>query len=351
MSDLPDRPLALAEDLLKALHQSPLPFALVDVHAMTVIDMNAPARDVLAWDSREPKEMAVTELVPPDQVPVVLELMHLLEDGSLDTYEARRKILRLDGEVLDCHTWVHSARDIMRFAAVVIFAPDHHNNLAPSDFDLATASFRPIAVGSLDLELRVTRISADTQDLIGRRADSLTGMSFVELVHPDDVASFLMAVGRALSHGSGVGLRLRVSDGTGAWARVRVLITPLRGGSSAHLGIVMSAAHATDDEAERAADLEQRLWRIALEVQAAGVMDAMHTLPEHPQLPPAQDLSSRQWEVLARLQRGERVPGIAREMFLSQSTVRNHLAAIFRKTGVHSQADLLAMLRENRQSV
>jgi DNA-binding NarL/FixJ family response regulator len=51
------------------------------------------------------------------------------------------------------------------------------------------------------------------------------------------------------------------------------------------------------------------------------------------------------------LQRGERVPGIAREMYVSQSTVRNHLAAIFRKTGVNSQADLLALLRENRHSV
>jgi DNA-binding CsgD family transcriptional regulator/PAS domain-containing protein len=351
MSGAPQRPLALAEDLLKALHQSPLPFALVDTRAMTVIDANFPAREVLGWIERDPKDAFVSEFVSPDQVPVVHELMRLLADGSLETYEARRKFLRIDGEVLECHTWVHSARDVVQYAAITIFAPDHPGAVTPPDFDVAATAANPIVVGSLDLELRVARISADTQELLGRRADSLTGMSFVELVHPDDVASFLMTVGRALTHGSGVGLRLRVSDATGAWARVRVVITPLRGGTSAHLGIVMSRAAFADDDAERAADLEQRLWRIALEVQSAGVMDAMHAIPEHPQLPPAQELSSRQWEVLARLQRGERVPGIAREMFLSQSTVRNHLAAIFRKTGVHSQAELLALLRENRHSV
>src|SRR5690348_8743479 len=100
MSDVSQRPLALAEDLLKALHQSPLPFALVDCHAMTVIDVNFPAREVLGWIERDPKDALVSEFVSPDQVPVVHELMRLLADGSLETYEARRKFLRMDGEVL-----------------------------------------------------------------------------------------------------------------------------------------------------------------------------------------------------------------------------------------------------------
>jgi DNA-binding CsgD family transcriptional regulator len=43
--------------------------------------------------------------------------------------------------------------------------------------------------------------------------------------------------------------------------------------------------------------------------------------------------------------RGKRVATIARMMFISQSTVRNHLSAIFERFGVHSQAELLALLR------
>ena len=49
-------------------------------------------------------------------------------------------------------------------------------------------------------------------------------------------------------------------------------------------------------------------------------------------------------EVLRRLTRGERVAGIARDLFVSQSTVRNHLSAIYRRLGVHSQSELLARL-------
>jgi len=38
------------------------------------------------------------------------------------------------------------------------------------------------------------------------------------------------------------------------------------------------------------------------------------------------------------------VPTIAAALNVSQNTVRNHLAAIYKKFGVHSQTELLAML-------
>jgi EAL domain-containing protein (putative c-di-GMP-specific phosphodiesterase class I)/DNA-binding NarL/FixJ family response regulator len=56
--------------------------------------------------------------------------------------------------------------------------------------------------------------------------------------------------------------------------------------------------------------------------------------------------SERQLEIIERLIKGERVPTIARGLYLSQSTVRNHLSAVFRKLGVHSQEQLIATLRK-----
>jgi DNA-binding NarL/FixJ family response regulator len=61
-------------------------------------------------------------------------------------------------------------------------------------------------------------------------------------------------------------------------------------------------------------------------------------------LPEGNELSARQSEIVARLIAGERVPQIARSMFLSATTVRNHLSVIYRKFGVHSQSELLATL-------
>jgi DNA-binding NarL/FixJ family response regulator len=55
-------------------------------------------------------------------------------------------------------------------------------------------------------------------------------------------------------------------------------------------------------------------------------------------------LSERQTEILRRVVRGERVPDIALELVVSESTVRNHLSGIYRKFGVHSQAALMLRL-------
>jgi DNA-binding NarL/FixJ family response regulator len=57
-----------------------------------------------------------------------------------------------------------------------------------------------------------------------------------------------------------------------------------------------------------------------------------------------ESLSDRQWDVLGRLLRGQRVATIAAELFISQSTVRTYLSEIFKKLNVHSQAELLAQL-------
>jgi DNA-binding CsgD family transcriptional regulator len=58
------------------------------------------------------------------------------------------------------------------------------------------------------------------------------------------------------------------------------------------------------------------------------------------------DLSQRQRQIAIRLARGDRVGMIAEALYLSRSTVRNHLVAIFRKAGVHNQAELLQVLRD-----
>jgi DNA-binding NarL/FixJ family response regulator len=95
---------------------------------------------------------------------------------------------------------------------------------------------------------------------------------------------------------------------------------------------------------QRATRLEDHLWRIGAEVHASGISGLSANrgvLQSHPVL---EGLSERQSQVLRRLISGERVATIAQALFLSESTVRNHLSAIYRKAGVHSQSELLACL-------
>lgn len=101
-------------------------------------------------------------------------------------------------------------------------------------------------------------------------------------------------------------------------------------------------------KATREVELERHLWRIAAEIDASGILHEASATPglALARIPDAAALTPRQWEVLRRIASGQRVPTIAAELFISQSTVRNHLTAIFDRFGVHSQPELLARLAE-----
>ena len=62
-------------------------------------------------------------------------------------------------------------------------------------------------------------------------------------------------------------------------------------------------------------------------------------------------LSRRQRDIVDRLLRGERIPAIAKAMYISPSTVRNHLSHAFADFGVHSQSELLVVLRSDSDAV
>jgi DNA-binding CsgD family transcriptional regulator len=59
-------------------------------------------------------------------------------------------------------------------------------------------------------------------------------------------------------------------------------------------------------------------------------------------------LTRREEQVLGLILDGRRVSSIARSLYLSEHTVRNHLKAIFRKLGAHSQVELLDRFRPVR---
>jgi DNA-binding NarL/FixJ family response regulator len=111
-----------------------------------------------------------------------------------------------------------------------------------------------------------------------------------------------------------------------------------------------AAVRETRRLAERVAALESHLERMGQEVGGAGLMTIVPALPKPSMVPGLAELSPRQVEVVMRLLRGERVLTIARGMFLSPSTIRNHLSTIYRKVGVASQADLLDLLHSARSS-
>ena len=77
----------------------------------------------------------------------------------------------------------------------------------------------------------------------------------------------------------------------------------------------------------------------------AGAVSAPDAFLGWAPLSAVETLTKREKDVLQLLLDGRRVSSIARALYLSPQTVRNHLKAIFRKLGAHSQAELLDSLR------
>jgi len=102
--------------------------------------------------------------------------------------------------------------------------------------------------------------------------------------------------------------------------------------------------------ADRIRDLELRLARIAAEVRQANLTWTPEGAASVADIPGATELTSREWEVLIGLAQGRRVPRIARDLNLTDGTVRNHLSRVFRKLGVSSQSELLNLVATQHRS-
>jgi DNA-binding CsgD family transcriptional regulator len=92
-------------------------------------------------------------------------------------------------------------------------------------------------------------------------------------------------------------------------------------------------------------DLSAVLGRLGRGAQIAELARGIFRGISERDLPGLNTLTTRELEVLTHLLEGDRPPGIAAKLFLSQSTVRNHLSSIFARLGVNSQQELINLFR------
>jgi PAS domain S-box-containing protein len=280
--------------------------------------------------------------------------LRLAAEGMLDAFQARRRFRRPDKSKVE----VRSCGWAIRWRAgpdlglwVVgdgVTAPDDEAPPPPAEPPEPSMTSGPegrhLAIAALDPSWRVTQVSPVANEMLVWRSSEFIGTSITELAHPEDRVALLVAFARATT-GVTATARLRLRQHDGRWRTVRVTMSVAEGTGVPVFGFVLSQIDHSAPEGARSELLEHHLRRIGAEVQAAGLL-ASHETIDLVDIPATRDLTSRQMEVLLHLLRGERVPAIARQMYLSQSTVRNHLSTIFRKLGVHSQQELINLLRQ-----
>jgi Bacterial regulatory proteins, luxR family/PAS fold len=316
--------LSDAVDLLE------LPITLVDLKDFAIVGASEPARRYLAGATGSVVGRSVTELFVHDDDAEFLGPLRAMQHRDIDFFRAHRVPGNQDSTLAPVTTWVRSIEVGDERLALVEITP------ATETQGSRIASFlgrepHAMVLGITDDSWVIASISSDIAELLDVAPDGFAGRNLLDLVHHDDVEK-LRGADRFVNARSSVATAVRLRDGRGEWRRLCCVLTALATAIGRCFILLPDPDLPSVGEGLRVAQLEGHLRRIAAEVEASGVLQNVGTLPDSSRVERIGELSTRQWEVLARLLRGERVATIAREMFISQSTVRNHLSAIFERS-------------------
>jgi DNA-binding CsgD family transcriptional regulator len=331
-----------------AFSAAELPLLLIDLHTLTVSAVNHAALGPLGAGAASIVGHPLLELVDPADRPRAAQALGALRDGVIDFYRARRRLGAPGASSGVATAWVRAVDfDDGRAALAEIAA-----GTGPTEPLVTQLGRDPgvMVVGTTDTSWTVTAVSADVETLLGPEAPVAVGHSLLDAIDPAE-RDRVVAADRWAAGQMSVSLALTIVEPSGQPRPVCCILSGLEEGAGRCFLLMEPPAAAGDRAATRAAQLEQHMWRIAAEVEASGILQRVGAMPDPATMPELRALTTRQWEVLSRLARGERVPTIAREMAVSQSTVRNHLAAIFERFGVHSQAELLARMAGSAKPV
>lgn len=325
--------LAPSQWLCRAVHQSHLAVGLLHLPQRRFADASPRAKELLGLGSVDLRDFDVLALSA-DPGGTALT-WNLIADGVLDAYAGRRR-LRIRGEEVICNV---SVRVVTRGEDC-----DASPSVGPERAATVPAGQSCCAVVTFELQVEAEK-APDAWAGDSAPSAEYTFTSLIDIVHPDDISIILDAFESVTASGARVAVPVRCRSRDGA-PPMQVVLSRVDGDPPCFGYAVLR-----DDDVGFSrfgnSEIERRLQHISEEIQAIAALRSVRHVPDPDRVPGLRDLTPRQWEIVTRLLRGERVPTIARTMYLSQSTVRNHLSGVFRKVGVGSQEELIAVLQRH----
>jgi DNA-binding CsgD family transcriptional regulator len=268
--------------------------------------------------------------------------MPLLAAGRLAGYEALR-VLKLTGQRR--RLWISAVPDTgpTQLAIAVLLKEDATSRafLPWQDDDPSS----PV-IGSTDSQLMVDRVSSEAHASLGRPVEEIVGTSFLSLFTRSDIAEVLLALAQTSKSDEGVTLRVGVVGASLVPMPCQLVLLPLTPAPSCAFALLKENSHGPADDRAVA----ELITRLSTGIRGAMTSQAVASGPVRPDVDLSQ-LSSRELEIVTQLMTGDRVPSIARQLFLSEGTIRNHLSSVFGKLGVGTQQELIELLRQRPQPI
>ncbi|HTT59080.1 MAG TPA: helix-turn-helix transcriptional regulator [Acidimicrobiales bacterium] len=331
----------VAKDVWDVVGGLDLPLMLIELERFTVADVTKSFSSQMGVPASRVLNHPVFELYTDHDQRSARIALQALADGLLDFYSARRRLRLPDHRTLPVLAWARSLQFGESHYALAQYSATRASRNSPLVEFLGYAP-PTIAVGLIDDDGCITAVSKNVVDVVGEVAESLIGRPLLTDTEQRRLRERFDALKGedALT----VSMPIQLSDANFDQHSVRCVVTCLAETTERCFLLLPGPDAGAESKMERVAQLEHRLWRIAGEVQASGIFDSLGAFPDPGRFPQLSSLNTRQWEVLSRLLRGERVPAIAESLFVSPSTVRNNLSEIFRIFKVHSQSELLHLL-------
>jgi len=337
---------ALRESLRALVRHSPAPLYLLRLSDTAIVEASdATVRHV----GRSREELLKLHVLDEVQDPTnARRSFDLLASGAIDSFTRRGHFRRPDGSFQPIEARYTTCFEVAdRIAAIGQIIEQPMADLV-GDLEQDAPECTSF-LGTVDANWRIDRITSGAEELLGRPSEELLGQSAFMLVHPEDVAALLLLAAHAAGQSTGATGRIRLRAAGDTWTTCRISVHELVGGAPGTFAFAVATPGAGEPPATpRAQELEDHLRRIAREIAASGVAAMSTSVPTSIEMPEISTLTTREYEIVVRLAHGERVGMIARALFLSESTVRNHLTAVYRKFGVGSQHELLTRLSSAR---
>lgn len=262
--------------------------------------------------------------------------MALLAAGRITGYETLQ-VLKLTGQRR--RLWISALPDTgpTRVVIAMLLKEDASGRvLVPWKDDDALS---PV-IGSTDARLMIDRVSSEVFESLGYRAQEIIGTSFLALIAQEDIADVLSALAQTSKHKEGVTLRVGAVGADLVPVTCQLVLLPLTPAPSCAFALLTEESDGPADE-RAIADLITRLGR---RIRSAMTSHAVASAPLRSDVDLG-GLGSRDLEIVTRLVAGDRVASIAKRLFLSEGTIRNHLSSVFGKLGVRTQQELIELLR------
>jgi DNA-binding CsgD family transcriptional regulator len=330
-------------DTAEYIASSSIAMGVLDTCSLTVTAANGAFADLLGRGLDATIGLRLDDYLEGDRLAVSKTVVDAMRRGWMDSCEGEAEFLLGDGTVASTFTWSIPLGMEPPYEALLMGAAPVRTE-RPTGFEAHRVDPTMVVLGALDGDWCFSDLSVQAVDRLGWPSGEEGRLRVQDIVHPSDVPVVLALLGRAAVGKDATTIYVRVKGPDGEWLPACMSVSALYTQASPRFGIAITfLAKDQGRHLERVDVLEDELWHLTADVRArltrvVGDGDA----------PEVAGLSGRQAEIVRRLLDGQRVQGIARDLFLSPSTVRNHLSASYQKLGVSSQYELIEKLRAHR---